>query len=101
MIFKTGNPLLEEHITWKRDDYEEFSSKTSTTYEKNGTSYLHVKKAVREDVGAFQCIANNGVGNKTIKDVWLLVRFKPEMDTSPSLLKAAANMGDSAELICR
>lgn len=93
--------MIEEHITWKRDNYKELDSKTWTTYEKNGTSFLHIKNAVREDVGAFQCVADNKVGNKSFKDVWLLVKFKPEMDLSPSLLKAASNMGDSAELICR
>lgn len=56
---------------------------------------------MREDAGAFVCSVDNGLRNKTQEEVWLLVKFKPEMDTSPSFLKAAANMGDAAELVCR
>lgn len=69
-----GKPLTEEHIKWERIGYD-MTVKTSTTYA-NGTSYLHIKDARRQDVGNFRCIADNRVANPTSRDVLLIVKCK-------------------------
>lgn len=69
-----GNPLADDTITWKRDDFPDFDARTSIMYDKNGTSNLRITQVTREDLGRFQCIANNGVGNSTIKYVMLIVK---------------------------
>ncbi|KFB47304.1 AGAP010742-PA-like protein [Anopheles sinensis] len=94
-----GKPLTEEHIRWERIGYD-MTIKTSTTFV-NGTSYLHVKNARREDVGNFRCIADNRVANPTSRDVLLIVKFAPEIDKSPVMLRAAAGFGERARLPCR
>ncbi|XP_062562888.1 nephrin isoform X7 [Armigeres subalbatus] len=94
-----GKPLNEEHIRWERIGYD-MTIKTSTTYA-NGTSYLHIKDARREDVGNFRCIADNRVANPTSRDVLLIVKFIPEIDKSPPMLRAAASSGERGRLPCR
>lgn len=65
------------------------------------TSYLVIEKPTREDVGNFQCIVDNGIGGEVRQDVMLVVKFKPEMDASPALAKAATNVGQVARLTCK
>lgn len=50
--------------------------KTMITYDKNGTSYLRIGSVTREDLGYFQCIVSNGIGNQTSRDVMLIVKRK-------------------------
>lgn len=69
-----GKPLTEDHIRWERLGYV-LATKTKTTFV-NGTSYLHIKNARREDVGNFRCIADNRVANPTSRDVLLVVKCK-------------------------
>lgn len=69
-----GNPLNENHIRWERVDYE-MSEKTKTSFE-NGTSYLHISNAQRDDIGHFRCIADNRVANPISRDVLLIVKCK-------------------------
>lgn len=71
-----GNPLSDDSITWKRDDFPDFDARTSVMYDKNGTSYLRISGVSREDLGSFRCIVNNGVGNVSQKDVMLIVKRK-------------------------
>lgn len=96
-----GNPLADDTITWKRDDFPDFDARTSVMYDKNGTSYLRITQVTRDDLGTFQCIANNGVGNATIRDVLLIVKHKPEIKNSPSLSKFASDAGETGKVICR
>lgn len=69
-----GNPLNENHIRWERVDYD-LSDKTHQTYD-NGTSYLHITDAQRDDIGHFRCIADNRVANPISRDVLLIVKCK-------------------------
>lgn len=69
-----GKPLNEEHVRWERIGYE-MNTKTKTNFI-NGTSYLRIKNAKREDVGNFRCIADNRVANPTSRDVLLIVKCK-------------------------
>ncbi|XP_073844761.1 nephrin adhesion molecule sticks and stones isoform X4 [Musca autumnalis] len=94
-----GKPLTEDHVKWERLGYD-MTIKTSTTFA-NGTSYLHIKDAQREDVGNFRCIADNRVANPTSRDVLLIVKFAPEIDKSPTLMRAASGTGERGRLPCR
>lgn len=69
-----GKPLTEEHIKWERVAYD-MKAKTTTSFV-NGSSYLHIKDARREDVGNFRCIADNRVANPTNRDVLLIVKCR-------------------------
>lgn len=69
-----GKPLTEEHVRWERLGYD-LGAKTKVTFV-NGTSYLHIKNARREDVGNFRCVADNRVANPTSRDVLLIVKCK-------------------------
>lgn len=71
-----GKPLTEEHVRWERLGYD-MTVKTTTTFT-NGTSFLHVKDAQRDDVGNFRCVADNRVANPTSRDVLLIVKCKTE-----------------------
>ena len=55
------------------------SAKTKTTFE-NGTSYLHITNAQRDDIGQFRCIADNRVANPISRDVLLIVKCKQRVD---------------------
>ncbi|XP_023310255.1 nephrin [Anoplophora glabripennis] len=96
-----GNPMADDTISWKRADFPEFEARTSVMYDKNGTSYLRISGVTREDLGNFQCIVNNGVGNSTTKEVMLIVKHKPEIDEHPTYLKFASDAGDTGKLICK
>ncbi|KAK7789814.1 hypothetical protein R5R35_001191 [Gryllus longicercus] len=97
-----GNPLTEAHIIWSHKGFSEreMNQRTVRTF-RNGTSYLLVKKPKREDNGPYVCTANNKVGNESSKSIYLIVKYKPEIDTSPSIAKAASNTGDTGRLVCR
>jgi Immunoglobulin I-set domain len=69
-----GNPLIEAHIRWERVDYE-MNEKTQQKYE-NGTSFLHISNAQRDDIGHFRCIADNRVANPVSRDALLIVKCK-------------------------
>lgn len=95
-----GNPLLAEHIKWERKGYK-IDPKSVTFEPKNLTSYLIIRKAKSENLGNFQCVVNNGIGSATKQDVMLIVKFKPEMDTSPNFVKSASNVGQVGRLMCK
>ncbi|XP_058123350.1 nephrin-like [Anopheles ziemanni] len=94
-----GKPLTPEHVRWERAGYD-LKAKTSTAYA-NGTSQLVLRDAQREDVGHFRCIADNRVAGPASRDVLLIVKFAPEIDKSPAMLRAAAGTGERARLPCR
>ncbi|XP_035898919.1 nephrin-like isoform X2 [Anopheles stephensi] len=94
-----GNPLTPEHVRWERKGYD-LKAKTTTAYA-NATSTLVVKDAQREDVGNFRCIADNRVADPAARDVLLIVKFAPEIDKSPAMLRAASGPGEQARLPCR
>ncbi|XP_070491537.1 nephrin isoform X2 [Chironomus tepperi] len=94
-----GNPLNENHIRWERVDYE-MNTKTKIRYE-NGTSFLHISNAQRDDIGHFRCIADNRVANPVSRDALLIVKFVPEIDKSPTMLRAASEKNEKGRLVCR
>jgi hypothetical protein len=72
-----GNPLSESHFTWRREGFSDsdMEQRTKRSY-RNGTSYLVVQNPTREDNGNFYCVISNGIGNETIRPVYLVVKCK-------------------------
>ncbi|RZF33955.1 hypothetical protein LSTR_LSTR010438 [Laodelphax striatellus] len=95
-----GNPLSAENISWRRDKKPDIGSRMETFF-RNSTSTMLLHAVTKDDIGPFNCVVGNGLGNHTSKSTYLVVKHKPEMDLSPNLSKAASNPGDSARLICR
>ncbi|XP_037084807.1 synaptogenesis protein syg-2-like isoform X2 [Pollicipes pollicipes] len=94
-----ANPSTADMITWHRAGFN-LSSNRSKMFYSNGTSYLTLYNVTKEDIGEFQCRANNAIGEaSTIAR--LLVKHAPEMDTSPQFRAAAAAPGGTAHLTCR
>ncbi|PZC82911.1 hypothetical protein B5X24_HaOG209354 [Helicoverpa armigera] len=95
-----GNPLTADNIRWERKGYS--INPNHVSFEpRNSTSTLLIKSATRADVGNFQCVVDNGIGSEARQDVMLVVRFKPELDSSPSLMKSASNVGQVGRLTCK
>ncbi|XP_075987678.1 nephrin adhesion molecule sticks and stones isoform X1 [Anticarsia gemmatalis] len=96
----TGNPLTADNFRWERKGYK--INPNHVTFEpRNSTSFLLIKQAKREDVGNFKCIVDNGIGSEAKESVMLVVKFKPELDSSPSLMKSASNVGQVGRLTCK
>jgi len=92
--------LTADNFRWERKGYK--INTNNISYEpRNSTSFLIIKQATREDVGNFQCIVDNGIGGEVKEDVMLVVKFKPELDSSPSLMKSASNVGQVGRLTCK
>lgn len=75
-----GKPLTEEHVRWERVGYN-MDGNTKTTFV-NGTSYLNIKNAKRDDVGNFRCVADNRVANPTSRDVLFIVKCEQPISFS-------------------
>ncbi|XP_059352881.1 nephrin-like [Daphnia carinata] len=94
-----GNPLTTTTVFWRRAGFD-MDGRTSQT-PGVGVAYLLVREITRNDTGAFECVANNGIGQESIEQTWLVVKYKPVMDDSPQLMKAAGDEGQLAKLVCR
>jgi nephron len=68
------------------------NAKTKATYE-NGTSYLHISNAQRDDIGHFRCIADNRVANPISRDVLLIVKCKLVEDDKMMLMGGDVKWG--------
>lgn len=57
------------------------NTKTKIRYD-NGTSFLHISNAQRDDIGHFRCIADNRVANPVSRDALLIVKcmFDDDID---------------------
>ena len=67
----TGNPLTMTTVSWRREGYD---LDGRTVQSSNiGLTYLSVKKVNRNDTGAFECVAGNGIGGQSTTEIWLLV----------------------------
>ncbi|XP_043231133.1 nephrin-like [Amphibalanus amphitrite] len=97
--FADANPTTDDMIKWSRDDFTFGGNKTKSFY-RNGTSFLTVYDARKEDIGEFLCTVDNGLGEVNAT-AGLLVEHAPEIDTSPQFLKSAAEKGETALITCR
>lgn len=72
-----GNPLLKKHVTWRHKGFKESDMKKRTKASfKNGTAYLDIHNPTKDDNGPFLCVANNGIGNESSKEIYLIVKCK-------------------------
>jgi len=95
----TGNPLTKSTVNWHREGFD-MEARTEQSFGL-GVAYLTVRQVNRIDTGAFECIADNGIGHPTIHKTWLVVKYKPIMDESPQNKKSAGDEGQRAKLVCR
>lgn len=94
-----GNPIeTAKTVVWSRAGFD--MSRVIVEYD-NGLSQLRISSAVKEDSGEFQCIANNGVGLPVMAVARLFVKSAPLINKSPFYIKAAADSGKDAILICQ
>lgn len=68
-----GNPLAASSVTWRRDGFD-MQGRTVLSTIQNGTAYLTVKDVTRNDTGAFECVASNGIGAESVEKTWLVVK---------------------------
>lgn len=93
-----ANPLLPDSVTWTRDNYEPFASKTKQEY-KNGRSVLTVYDLERTDTGAFTCTAFNGIGEAVTELAHLIVKCKC-LHTSGHNQKLRSNVSSKGVCCC-
>lgn len=72
-----GYPLGTEHVMWKRGGGFPMEARTSFQFH-NATSVLVVLNVTKEDMGSFQCVVDNGIGNETSVPAFLVVKRKYE-----------------------
>ena len=72
-----GNPFDGTMISWKRDNFTDFDSRTAIEYHVvNHTSILTLKRVQKSDLGSFQCTVTNGLGPVSTRQAFLLVKRK-------------------------
>lgn len=94
--------LPRPEITWRREDGREFvvwerRGIKRKVYEHHG-EYLHLSRVRRQDMGAFMCIAKNGVPPPVSKRMVLNVNFQPTIHISKSLI--GCPVGEAVTLSC-
>jgi len=66
----TGNPLTATMVTWRRAGFD-MEGRTIMS-SAPGMASLYVKNISRNDTGAFECVANNGIGGESVEKTWLV-----------------------------
>lgn len=93
----TANPLSNDVIKWRRKGFD--MSRTQEVVERD-RSYLTVLNVSKEDIGIFECVAYNGIGDESIGRAQLIVKFKPKIHLPKNLLNVAGDIGETARLVC-
>ncbi|XP_061704676.1 lachesin-like [Cydia pomonella] len=91
----TGYP--EPYVMWRREDGQEFNCNGESVNVVDGEN-LTISKVSRLHMGAYLCIASNGVPPSISKRVMLMVQFPP-MLSIPNQLEAAY-VGQDVVLEC-
>ncbi|CAF4830075.1 unnamed protein product [Pieris macdunnoughi] len=91
----TGYP--EPYVMWRREDGQEFNCNSESVNVVDGEN-LTIPKVSRLHMGAYLCIASNGVPPSISKRVVLMVQFPP-MLSIPNQLEAAY-LGQDVTLEC-
>jgi len=81
-------------ITWRREDGRPIYNHALTVE----GAVLHLSKIPRQSMGAYLCIASNGVPPSVSKRFMLRVRFAPSVTATNQLV--GARMGDNVTLEC-
>jgi len=91
-----GSP--EPEVVWRREDAREITIDKNTTAEEVSGPVLKLWKVSRMDMGAYMCIARNGVPPAVSKRIELGIDFSP-MIWVPAQLVGAYH-GDTVTLTC-
>ncbi|XP_065212014.1 limbic system-associated membrane protein-like isoform X2 [Planococcus citri] len=87
----------EPYVMWRREDGEDINYNGETVNVVDG-EVLHITKVSRLHMGAYLCIASNGVPPSISKRVELRVQFPPMLTISNQL--EAAYIGQNVSLTC-
>ena len=68
----TGNPLTTTTVHWRREGFN-METRTEQTSDV-GVAYLTVKQVTRDDTGAFECVASNGIGQESVAKTWIIAK---------------------------
>uniref|UniRef100_A0A6P6Y241 Lachesin-like n=1 Tax=Dermatophagoides pteronyssinus TaxID=6956 RepID=A0A6P6Y241_DERPT len=84
-----GRP--EPQIVWRREDEQpiQLDSQTNESSLTIKGQYLNLKNVSRHQMGAYLCIASNGILPTISKRIFLGVSFKPVIRTNKRLVEAA------------
>ncbi|XP_054714188.1 lachesin-like [Uloborus diversus] len=90
-------------VTWRREDGKDinlgsYGGKKYSALRVEG-EYLNISQVSREDMGAYLCIAANGVPPSVSKRIMLQVNFRPKIRVPNQLVGAAS--GTDVTLECR
>ncbi|XP_076334988.1 nephrin-like [Tachypleus tridentatus] len=94
----TGNPLTQDIIRWNRPGSK---MRNTQIISERGRSFLTVLNVSKEDAGNFECVAYNGIGEESIAQVQLVVKFPPVIQKSQHNLNIAGEEGSTVRLKCR
>ncbi|UYV78478.1 hypothetical protein LAZ67_16001654 [Cordylochernes scorpioides] len=94
-------------ISWRREDSRQIHVTTPAgdvqtamcAVSRVEGDYLNMSQVMREDMGAYLCIASNGIPPSVSKRILLQVNFKPKIRVPSQLVSAP--VGHDAELECR
>ncbi|GFU08374.1 hemicentin-1 [Nephila pilipes] len=90
-------------VIWRREDGKEINlgpmgAQKSTVPRMEG-EFLNMTQVMREDMGAYLCIASNGVPPSVSKRILLQVNFQPKIRVNNQMVGAA--LGSDVVLGCR
>ncbi|XP_071034584.1 lachesin [Parasteatoda tepidariorum] len=91
-------------VVWRREDGKEINlgpmgaQKSSSVLRMEG-EFLNLTQVTREDMGAYLCIASNGIPPSVSKRILLQVNFQPKIRVSNQMVGAA--LGSDVLLGCR
>lgn len=73
-----ANPIDKDTIKWQRKDYKfDDNDRVRMSFNnETNTAYLTIYNIKKEDMGAFDCVVNNGIGSEAKNTTFLLVRSK-------------------------
>ncbi|XKL62750.1 hypothetical protein PGB90_002583 [Kerria lacca] len=92
-----ANGYPEPYVMWRREDGEDINYNGEMVNVVDG-EVLHITKVSRLHMGAYLCIASNGVPPSISKRVELRVQFPPMLTISNQL--EAAYIGQNVSLTC-
>ncbi|XP_015113254.1 opioid-binding protein/cell adhesion molecule homolog [Diachasma alloeum] len=93
----TGSPA--PNIIWKRESGEKIALATDEEVSSVNGPFLNITRVNRLHMGAYLCIASNGVPPTVSKRIMLIVHFQPEIMIQNQLV--GAEEGSQTTLECR
>ncbi|XP_039278760.1 nephrin [Nilaparvata lugens] len=67
-----GNPISAENISWRRDKKPDIGQRMETIF-RNNTSTMLLHAVTKDDIGPYNCVVGNGLGNQTSKSTYLVL----------------------------